>query len=153
VVERTTKRAKKFARNTENRALYKVTGTYTYGNPVIGRFINLDAFVSSGTGFGGFNMFAYCENNPVMYVDYNGSSFSGICNPLNYPLAPFFEIASQLENMAILISIVLADSATPILEIIVITTTAVIITELFCIHFLMEKQILKPKIPYLPTKI
>ena len=40
-----------------------------YYDPVVGRFVNLDGFVSTGTGFSGFNMFAYCNNNPVMYVD------------------------------------------------------------------------------------
>lgn len=36
-----------------------------YYNPERGRFINADAFVSTGQGFVGNNMFAYCNNNPV----------------------------------------------------------------------------------------
>ena len=43
-----------------------------YYDPGVGRFVNLDGFVSTGAGFSGFNMFAYCNNNPVMYVDYSG---------------------------------------------------------------------------------
>ena len=38
-----------------------------YYDPQIKRFINADELVSTGTGFLGYNMFAYCENNPVRY--------------------------------------------------------------------------------------
>ena len=37
-----------------------------------GRFINADS--SLYEGLLGSNMYAYCENNPVMYVDYSGES-------------------------------------------------------------------------------
>ena len=40
-----------------------------YYDPVTGRFVNADGYVSTGTGLMGHNMFAYCNNNPVMYVD------------------------------------------------------------------------------------
>ena len=43
-----------------------------YYCPGIGRFINADALVSTGQGFLGFNMFAYCLNNPVNFVDPDG---------------------------------------------------------------------------------
>ncbi len=43
-----------------------------YYDPVICRFINADAFASTGAGFLGFNMFAYCNNNPENYSDYGG---------------------------------------------------------------------------------
>jgi len=43
-----------------------------YYDPEIGRFINADIFVSTGTGLNGFNMFAYCGNNPVSYIDSTG---------------------------------------------------------------------------------
>ena len=36
------------------------------------RFLSPDKYVSTGTGFVGFNMYAYCNNNPVMYVDPSG---------------------------------------------------------------------------------
>ena len=45
-----------------------------YYNPEIGRFINADALVSTGQGFLGNNMFAYCLNNPVNGADINGKS-------------------------------------------------------------------------------
>ena len=37
------------------------------------RFINADDYVSTGTGFTGYNMFAYCNNNPVMLSDPSGT--------------------------------------------------------------------------------
>jgi RHS repeat-associated protein len=53
------------------------TGLYylqsRYYNPEISRFINADAFVSTGQGILGNNMFAYCGNNPVMYIDAAGN--------------------------------------------------------------------------------
>ena len=48
-----------------------VTGTRCY-DPAIGRFINADGYVSTGQGLLGNNMYAYCNNNPIMYVDYSG---------------------------------------------------------------------------------
>ena len=46
-----------------------------YYDAVIGRFINADEYVSTGQGFTGYNMFAYCGNNPVMNFDPNGALF------------------------------------------------------------------------------
>ena len=43
-----------------------------YYDPEIGRFINADAFASTGHGVLGHNMFTYCGNNPVNYADING---------------------------------------------------------------------------------
>ena len=43
-----------------------------YYNPETGRFLNADAFTSTGQGLLGNNMFAYCQNNPVAYIDPNG---------------------------------------------------------------------------------
>ena len=39
------------------------------------RFINADGYVSTGRGILGYNMFAYCGNNPVMRVDPNGEGW------------------------------------------------------------------------------
>ena len=41
----------------------------------MGRFINADAFTSTGQGLLGNNMFAYCGNNPVIASDPNGNWF------------------------------------------------------------------------------
>ena len=43
-----------------------------YYDPELGRFINADAFASTGQGILGNNMFAYCNNNPVNQSDPNG---------------------------------------------------------------------------------
>ena len=47
-----------------------------YYDPAIRRFINADGYVSTGQGFIGYNMFAYCGNNPVMYKDEAGEFFA-----------------------------------------------------------------------------
>ena len=46
-----------------------------YYDPKVGRFINPDSFVSTGQGLTGYNMFAYCGNNPVMRADESGQGW------------------------------------------------------------------------------
>ncbi len=52
------------------------TGLYylqsRYYNPQWGRFISADIYVNANGDLIGFNMYAYCSNNPVMYVDPTG---------------------------------------------------------------------------------
>ena len=43
-----------------------------YYDPAMGRFINADGYINANGDMLGFNMFAYCSNNPVMYLDYSG---------------------------------------------------------------------------------
>ena len=43
-----------------------------YYDPQIGRFINVDSYVSTGQGLLGCNMFAYCSNNPITKSDSTG---------------------------------------------------------------------------------
>ena len=43
-----------------------------YYDPVVKRFINADVFASTGQGFLGYNMFAYCNNNPTNMSDTGG---------------------------------------------------------------------------------
>ena len=45
-----------------------------YYDPTLGRFINADSYASTGQGFLGFNMFAYCNNNPANGDDPTGHS-------------------------------------------------------------------------------
>ena len=40
-----------------------------YYDPEVGRFINPDAFVSSGTSVASYNMMVYCDNNPINRID------------------------------------------------------------------------------------
>ena len=57
------------------------TGLYylqsRYYNPAWGRFLNADGYVSTGQGLLGFNMYAYCNNNPVMNIDISGEDLIG----------------------------------------------------------------------------
>ena len=46
-----------------------------YYNPQWCRFINADIYASTGQGFVGNNMFAYCGNNPVARSDRHGTSW------------------------------------------------------------------------------
>ena len=41
----------------------------------MGRFINADVFTSTGQGILGNNMFAYCNNNPIIRTDSSGESW------------------------------------------------------------------------------
>ena len=45
-----------------------------YYDPEVCRFITADSYVSTGEGILGHNRYAYCNNNPVNYVDYTGES-------------------------------------------------------------------------------
>ena len=46
-----------------------------YYDPTNHRFINADSYTSTGQGFLGYNMFAYCGNNPVRRSDPTGTWF------------------------------------------------------------------------------
>ena len=60
------------------------TGLYylqsRYYNPEWGRFISADCYISTGQGLLGNNMYIYCNNNPVMYVDPEGRSWESFWN-------------------------------------------------------------------------
>ena len=50
-----------------------------YYDPAICRFINADTFATTdANGFLSANMFAYCENNPIMWIDPTGHFLSEI---------------------------------------------------------------------------
>ena len=44
-----------------------------YYDPTMHRFINADSYASTGQGFIGTNMFAYCHNSPVAFYDTEGN--------------------------------------------------------------------------------
>ena len=46
-----------------------------YYDPVVKRFINADALTNAQRGPTGYNMFAYCGNNPVRRIDVSGFSW------------------------------------------------------------------------------
>ena len=45
-----------------------------YYDPKIGRFMNADSYTSTGQGPLGYNMFAYCLNNPISFADAGGTA-------------------------------------------------------------------------------
>ena len=61
------------------------TGLYylqsRYYNPEWGRFLNADGYVNANGDLIGFNMYAYCSNNPVRYADKTGSIAGDILTP------------------------------------------------------------------------
>ena len=67
------------------------TGLYylqsRYYNPQWGRFLNADGYVSTGTGLLGYNMYAYCDNNPVMSADYGGEKTTSFGLTLSFGFA------------------------------------------------------------------
>ena len=58
-----------------------------YYDPMAGRFINADGYVTTDSSLSGANMFAYCKNNPVMMVDPDGNR-------------PIWEILEEQTNTA-----------------------------------------------------
>ena len=52
---------------------YQIRNSNPKSNPEdLGRFINADSYASTGQGFLGYNMFAYCGNNPAALSDHSG---------------------------------------------------------------------------------
>ena len=47
-----------------------------YYDPTMHRFINADSYTSTGQGILGYNMFAYCNNDPVVFADHNGKDLT-----------------------------------------------------------------------------
>ena len=46
-----------------------------YYDPMIGRYISADGYVSTGQEINGYNMFTYCGNNPVNRTDSSGTKW------------------------------------------------------------------------------
>ena len=63
----------------EESGLYYLNSRYY--DPVTRRFVNADGYISTGQGVLGSNMFAYCLNNPVMYIDLFGNCPIGFIGP------------------------------------------------------------------------
>ena len=61
-------------------------------NPSLRRFMSPDKFVSTGQGLTGYNMYAYCGNDPVNRIDLSGAFWKEICT--------FFqEVVSQVGSV------------------------------------------------------
>ena len=53
-----------------------------YYDPEIGRFLNGDAYVSTGQGPTGYNMYVYCGNNPILREDDGGTLWNLIAGAI-----------------------------------------------------------------------
>ncbi len=49
-----------------------VLSQFRYYDPQVRRFINADGIIGANGAFTGYNMFAYCNNNPVNWIDNSG---------------------------------------------------------------------------------
>lgn len=70
-----------------------------YYGPTIGRFVNADGYVSTGQGLLGYNMFAYCNNNPVKYLDKNGEFLGTLIGAVVGAAVGAVEAAIKGENV------------------------------------------------------
>ena len=68
-----------------------------YYDPAVGRFLNADGSVNANGDLIGFNMFAYCGNNPVNRVDRTGQFWSEIWEVAKIAVA---EIGKAMEVMS-----------------------------------------------------
>ena len=93
------------------------TGLYylqsRYYDAEVGRFLNADSYFSTGISLLGFNMFAYCNNNPIAFIDVGG----------NWPnWSKLFEgVATAVVGMVAVATAVTACVVTPV----VVVTTVV----------------------------
>ena len=80
----------------EETGLYYVNSRYY--DPEIGRFINADGAVSTGQGFMGYNMYAYCLNNPETFIDTVGCGAVFLTAPRGASGAGHTSLLIQDEN-------------------------------------------------------
>ena len=53
-----------------------------YYDPTVGRFLSPDTILGANGGLQGYNLFAYCNNNPVMFVDPSGNFATAVQNAI-----------------------------------------------------------------------
>ena len=61
----------------DSKHCYYYLGSRFY-SPLLSRFMNADSMSDTGTGVVGTNMFAYCNNSPVGFIDPKGYAFEKI---------------------------------------------------------------------------
>ncbi|MBQ7246603.1 MAG: DNRLRE domain-containing protein [Lachnospiraceae bacterium] len=78
------------------------TGLYylqsRYYDPNVGRFISADDTSQLGNDgeFTSYNLFLYCNNNPVCLIDIDGNKPQNILDGLDYPCNPFLYLLQEL---------------------------------------------------------
>ncbi|MBQ5912834.1 MAG: hypothetical protein IIW93_07040, partial [Bacteroidaceae bacterium] len=68
-----------------------------YYNPDLGRFLNADNYPATGHGVLGNNMFAYCNNNPVIHKDSTGTALDTVFDVISL-VASVVEVAKNPED-------------------------------------------------------
>ena len=53
-----------------------------YYDPTVGRFLSPDTILGANGGLQGYNLFAYCNNNPVMFADPSGNFATAVQNAI-----------------------------------------------------------------------
>ena len=77
-----------------------------YYDPANRRFINADSYASTGQGFVGVNMFAYCGNSPIGRIDIGGcwwlsDAWEWICATTESACDTVCEVASDVRDATI----------------------------------------------------
>ena len=89
------------------------TGLYylnsRYYDPELGRFINADAIDNIDTdNLNGFNLYMYCADNPVMYIDENGDAW---WNPVTWNWKKIGETVLNILSTVVVATIVIGAMA------------------------------------------
>ena len=88
-----------------------------YYDPVVGRFLNADGYISTNQGISEHNMFAYCGNNPIMRADPSGSFWQILTNMVNSLANVFkntFELYITTSRQTSAINIPIISSPSPV---------------------------------------
>ena len=85
-----------------------------YYDPENHRFINADSYQSTGYGFVGTNMFAYCNNSPIGYDDYAGTSLKPtLCYINDCSRTRYRDVTAEV-NEKLYIQTMIAEAHTPV---------------------------------------
>ena len=78
----------------DSKHCYYYLGSRFY-SPLLSRFMNADSMADTGTGVVGTNMFAYCNNSPVVLVDPEGTK----AKKANNSFSSIFDILKRIKQM------------------------------------------------------
>ena len=89
----------------DSKHCYYYLGSRFY-SPLLSRFMNADSMADTGTGVVGTNMFAYCNNSPIVLVDPDGKkpfSISKIMKRVVSLLSAIIEFVYRLKKNIVMI--------------------------------------------------
>ena len=66
-----------------------------YYDPTVGRFLNADGVIGANGGLQGYNMFAYCNNNPISFADYIGYDLTPVIPCTPYEKVPYVVLTRE----------------------------------------------------------